>query len=37
MLKTWASNTISGILEAKVGWKQVQMGTFGPIKDKSFW
>ena len=34
MLKTWASNTISGCLEAKVWGNQVQLGTFALIKDK---
>ena len=33
MLNTWASNTISGCLEAKVGGEQVYLGTFVPIKD----
>ena len=37
VLKTWAPKTISGCLEAKVGWKQVYLVTFAPIKDKSFW
>ena len=37
VLKTWLSKTISSILEAKVGGKQAQLGTFGNIKDKVFW
>ena len=37
VFKTWASNTISGCLEAKVGGKQVHLGTFALIKGKSFW
>ena len=34
MLNTWESKTISGSLEDKVGRKQVQLGTFAPIKDE---
>ena len=37
VLKAWASKTISGCLKAKVGGKQVHLGTFAPIKGKSFW
>ena len=36
-MKTWASKTISGRLEAVFGGKQVQMDTFVPIKDKVCW
>ena len=37
VLKTWASNTISGILDDKVRGDQLQMGTIDPIKDKVCW
>ena len=36
VLKTWASKNISGCLGDKFLAKQVQMGTFAPIKDKVF-
>ena len=36
-MKTWDYHTISGCLEARVGGEQVQLGNFGPIRDKFFW
>ena len=36
-LKNWCSGTISGCLEARVGGKQLQLGTFAPIRDKVFY
>ena len=33
-LNTWTTKTISACLEDRVGEKQVQLGTFVPIKDK---
>ena len=37
VLKTLASKTISVSLEDKFGSKQVNLGTFLPIKDKCYW
>ena len=36
-LKTWASRTVSGCLEARVGAKQVHIVTSAPIRDIVFW
>ena len=36
-LKTWASWTVSGCLEARVGLKQVHIVTSSPMRDIVFW
>ena len=36
-LKTWASRTISGCIEDRVGGEKVKLVTFAPIRDKVFW
>ena len=36
-LNTWASRTVSGCLEARVGVKQVHIVTSAPISERVFW
>ena len=36
-IKTWASWTVSGFLEARVGVNQVHLVTSSPIRDKLLW
>ena len=36
-LKTWASWTVSGFLEARVGVNQVHLVTSDPIRDRLLW
>ena len=36
-LNTWASRTVSGCLEARVGGKQYHIWTLSPIRDRVFW